>query len=123
MNSVDIRHNCLLQKWSGLIREQQDSPLTVKEWLFENNIPKYQFYYWKRKLKDTIIDNIVQDFVELPVIPVNENNVSVAKVVKPLKPDTGESVASIRIGSSEISIYGNASKDFLKNLLEALPNA
>ena len=123
MDSVTFKQQHQLQKWAGIIKQQQESTLMVKDWLSENNITRDQFYYWKRKLRNAVLDCVTTDFVELPVIPVNDKVVPVAKVVKPLKPATDESVASIRIGSSEISIYGNASKDFLKNLLEALPDA
>ncbi len=125
MNSTKIEKQYALQKWAGIIKQQQECTLSLKEWLSQNNITKDQYYYWKRKLKDTVLDDLVQGFVEIPALPVRDEVAQVVKLVQPAPP-TGvsvETVATMNIGSSVINIYGNASQEFLKNLLGAVSHA
>ncbi len=119
MNSVQVQHQILLKQWAGIINEQKESNLSVKAFVAQNSLSEFQFYYWKRKLKDAVLDEVSSGFVEIPVLPVRKDNVPVAKVSQPLLPSSNESVASISIGNSVINIYGNATQDFLKNLLGA----
>ena len=69
MNSVKVQHQIRLQKWAGLIKEQQESNLSINRRLKENNISRDQYYYWKRKLKDAVIDVLSSGFVEIPILP------------------------------------------------------
>ena len=119
MNSVQVQHQILLKQWAGIINDQKESNLSVKAFVAQNSLSEFQFYYWKRKLKDAVLDEVSSGFVEIPVLPVRKDNVPVAKVSQPLLPSSNESVASISIGNSVINIYGNATQDFLKNLLGA----
>ncbi len=125
MNSTKLEQQYALKKWAGIIKQQQESTLSLKEWLSQNNITKDRYYYWKRKLKNTVLDDLVQGFVELPPLPVQEKIAQVVKVVQPTLPTTvsKETVATLMIGSSVINIYENASQDFLKNLLGAVSHA
>ena len=71
------------------------------------------------------MDDLVQGFVEIPALPVRDEVAQVVKLVQPTPP-TGvsvETVATMNIGSSVINIYGNASQEFLKNLLGAVSHA
>ena len=53
-------------KFSELIRLQQDSGLTVKEFCSNEGIVPSTFYYWKKKLQDGSGKN---DFIPLVVKP------------------------------------------------------
>ena len=126
MNSTKIQHQYSLEKWADIIRQQQASGLTIKQWITENNIRRDAFFYWKRKLKDTVLDTVASSgFVELPVAPIQSRDVPVVKLVQPTPPTGGpvETVATMNIGASVINIYGNASQEFLKNLLGAVSHA
>ena len=115
MNSTKIQQQYSLQKWAGIIKEQQASGQSISRWVSENNVKRDAFFYWKRKLKDTVLDSVASGFVELPIAPLQTDNVPVVKVVQPPQPTmvSNETVATITVGSSTINIYGNASQDFL----------
>ena len=125
MNSTRIEKQYALQKWAGIIKQQQECTLPLKEWLSQNNITKDQYYYWKRKLKDTVLDDLVQGFVEIPSLPVQDKVAQVVKLVQPPQPAmvSNETVTTITVGSAVININGNASQDFLRNLLGAVSHA
>jgi hypothetical protein len=125
MNSTRIEKQYALQKWAGIIKQQQECTLPLKEWLSQNNITKDQYYYWKRKLKDTVLDDLVQGFVEIPSLPVQDKVAQVVKLVQPPQPAmvSNETVATITVGSAVININGNASQDFLRNLFGAVSHA
>ena len=40
-----------LQHWAEIIRSCQASGLAVTDWIRENGISKYQYYYWYRKVR------------------------------------------------------------------------
>lgn len=126
MNSTKLRHQLSLEKWADIIRQQQASGLTINQWVTENNIRRDAFFYWKSKLKDTVIDSVTSaGFVELPVAPIQTESIPVVKLVQPT-PSTEtsvETVATMNIGTSVINIYGNASQEFLRNLLGAVSHA
>ena len=35
-----------LAQWAGIIKEQKESGLTVKDWCNQNGITKDAYYYW-----------------------------------------------------------------------------
>ena len=55
MNATQIVHQTNLNKQADIIRAQQSSTLTVKDWCSQHQVSKDQFYYWKRKLKDKFV--------------------------------------------------------------------
>lgn len=57
-----------LIKWSALIKEQSESGLNVRAWCAQNDISKDSFYYWRRRVKEELIDSITPDII--PVLPI-----------------------------------------------------
>ncbi len=97
MNPTKIQHQLSLEKWADIIRQQQASGLTINQWVTENNIRRDAFFYWKRKLKDTVIDSVTSaGFVELPVAPIQTESIPVAKLVQPT-PSTEALVETVEI--------------------------
>jgi len=130
MNATKAEQQYKLARWAELLKDQQESPLKLVDWLISNNISKDQYYYWKRKLKQTVFDTMVPStgFIELPIQPDSQELGSVVPVAQVVQqPSTvvnsPEAMASISIGNAVISINGNASPDFLKTLIGVIANA
>lgn len=43
-----------LAQWAGIIKEQKQSGLTVKDWCSQNGITKDAYYYWQQKLRKEV---------------------------------------------------------------------
>ena len=65
MNTTQIVHQTNLNKWADIIRDQQSSSLTVKDWCSQHQVSKDQFYYWKRKLKDKFVESKLPDIIPI----------------------------------------------------------
>lgn len=65
MNTTQIVHQTNLKKWADIIRDQQSSSLTVKDWCSQHQVSKDQFYYWKRKLKDKFVESQLPDIIPI----------------------------------------------------------
>ena len=108
-----------LQKWTTLIQEYMSSGMKLKDWLYENNISKDQYYYWHRKLKMEAIKCNMPTFVDVtevsqPPAVVETKNLSVAPENKP------EPAAVIRFQNCSIEINNTASVEIIRNLVKAM---
>ena len=126
MNSVKVRDQYQLTKWSAIINECKNSGLMVKDWLKANNIPKDRYYYWKRKLQDQAVSSIETSFVEVPMVAQVQDECLPALQDAP-ESDSIQSTsfiaATIRFHNSDIDLYNNVSPELLKSILEVIANA
>ena len=51
-------HEMRLMKWTAIIKECRSSGKTVTAWCSENNISSESFYYWQRKVRNTVFDTM-----------------------------------------------------------------
>ncbi|MBO6114314.1 MAG: hypothetical protein J6P57_04585 [Lachnospiraceae bacterium] len=69
-----------LAQWAGIIKEQKQSGLTVKDWCSQNGITKDAYYYWQQKLRKEVYTAIKpQDSIFAPVsneVMVQQSTVS-----------------------------------------------
>lgn len=119
MNTTKIIHQTNLNKWADIIRDQQSSSLTVKDWCSQHQVSKDQFYYWKRKLKDTFVESQLPD-----IIPIS------SRVPEPCctsctTDTTFPTLSSVIISINDISIEitDNTSELLLTKVIKAVRNA
>lgn len=114
MDSVIVTKHNRLSAGAEMIRAYNASGLKLKDWLEENNITKDKFYYWRRKLRDTCLDEMVQnnepDQVEFIEMPMHHDTVSATAPV---------AAASVQINGCEVMLYDTASVSFIRKLTEA----
>lgn len=74
MKIREIKQEYQLQEWSGMVREQKASGLTIKAWCHERGIPEHIYYYRLRKLRQAAC-NALEDVqsVQLAEIPLAPN--------------------------------------------------
>ena len=113
MDSVTVTKQNRLTAGAEMIRAYNASGLKLKAWLESNNITKDKFYYWRRKLRDTCLDEMVQnnesDQVEFIEMPMHHDTVSTTPVA----------AASVQINGCEVMLYDTASVSFIRKLTEA----
>lgn len=127
MNTTKFKHEFLARQWAQRIVDFKNSGLPLKEWLSINNLSRDQYFYWKRKLSDEVLDTVTTTtFVELPqVIP---SPAPAAVETSPLleSPVTGTTPASdaiLNINGIEIKLFNSATADLLKNVIEVARHA
>ena len=51
MKISEVKQDYQLQEWSGMLREQKESGLSVKAWCQEQGLAEHIYYYRLRKLR------------------------------------------------------------------------
>lgn len=131
MNAKELETQHNLKKWATIIKECRLSGMKILKWLEMNNIPKDQYYYWQRKLKETCIDTFEKQtatFVELPVIKESAESTKLSVTQNTYENRNSNNVAHadktvaavIKTNGITFEITNEATPDFIKNLMEAL---
>lgn len=70
-----------LGQWAEIIKECNESPLTNREWCIQNGINEKQYYYWQRKVRNAVVQQIQETtttssvtFAELPMAKTDTLN-------------------------------------------------
>lgn len=74
MKASTYQHQVNLDLWAERIAEQKASGLKIDEWCLQNNLSRHKFFYWKRLLKDSIINSNLPDIVPLSQVYSAEAN-------------------------------------------------
>lgn len=116
-----------LNNWAALINECNNSNMTKRAWCIANNINEKQFFYWQRRVRmqlaqelETTTSTLAPKFVEVPV-PTE---------VKPTKGDQSSihlaqtnSDAVLHIKDFTLEINNSISPELLGLLIEAITHA
>ena len=63
MSTRSIIHQATLNEWVSRIKEQKTSGLSVSEGCRQNNISRDKYFYWKRQLKEEVVEQSLPDIV------------------------------------------------------------
>lgn len=126
MNTTKLKRELLASQWTQRIADFKSSGLPLKEWLALNNLSKDQYYYWKRKLSDKVLDAVTTTtFVELPQIisnqPVIIEEASMPKTTMDRSTQTPDAI--LNINGIEIKLFNSAATALLKNVIEVARHA
>lgn len=73
MKVSEVKQEYQLQQWTGMVREQKESGLTIKQWCAERGVTEYAYYYRLRKIRQaacTALEGIQSpQLAELPLAP------------------------------------------------------
>ena len=111
-------HEMRLMKWTAIIKECRSSGKTVTAWCSENNISSKSFYYWQRKVRNTVFDTMkdtkIQSntkFVQLPA-PIDSSI------------DTPSFKANmiLHVGNNILELSNSTSENLLSTVLKVITN-
>ena len=78
MKISKVKQEYQLQEWSGMLREQKESGLSVKEWCQEQGLAEHIYYYRLRKLRQAACTALEQakpvQLAEVPLAPKPEES-------------------------------------------------
>lgn len=78
MNAKQKLHQAHLQDWAAKLADQKAQGLSNKEWCEKNGISIHSYNYWKRLLKEELVDQMLPDIVQvsLPMTPSQTSHTS-----------------------------------------------
>ena len=76
-----IRDEYRLQEWSQIIQAGQNSGLSKREFCRQNGISERHYYYWLKKLRETVAETASPRLVHLEVpVPQSEGILRIQKI-------------------------------------------
>lgn len=61
------------EKWIKIIEERNRSGLTVKDWCHQNHVNETSYYYWLKKIRESIINAANdQEMTFVPLLPIEQ---------------------------------------------------
>ena len=113
--------------WAAIIKERQESGLTIKQWCAENNVSEGAYYYRLKRLRAQLISSVHIHSEDLPAeLPVNNAPPAHAFVRVPDSvTSTGSFNAALRLrkGGTIIEVSNDASDGILSLMKEVMLNA
>ena len=98
-----IRDEYRLQEWSQIIQAGQNSGLSKREFCRQNGISERQYYYWLKKLRETVAETASPHLVHLEA-PVPQS----------------EGILRIQIGQADLRLPVNTDAEAVAAILRAL---
>ena len=73
MKPSEVKQECQLEVWGGMIQQQKASGLSVKSWCAKNGVSENTYYYRLRKIRQTACTALEQmqevTLAEVPLAP------------------------------------------------------
>ncbi|MCX7923043.1 MAG: IS66 family insertion sequence element accessory protein TnpB [Clostridia bacterium] len=99
-----------LRQWTQMIRDCQESGMTVVAWCEQNDIKPKSYYYWLRRIRTLACENNT-------FVPTQNNHQIVPVALK----HTGSSTAvTIHLSSISVDIHDGAARETIETVLAAL---
>ena len=67
INTRQIATEFRLSHWAGIMRQQQESGLSKNMFCEQNSIAKNVFYYWQRKIREAMCQELLNNSQPKPV--------------------------------------------------------
>ena len=117
MDSVALIRDYRNMKGALMIKAYEESGMSLRDWLQQNNVSKDKYYYWRRKLRDRQLDEIisgadVQDVVFTEITHQESSIPTTSELTIP-------TAAMINVSGIDIRISEAASSAFIRKLIEA----
>ena len=124
------KHDFNLKKWQCLIKECQESEMTVVDWCAANDVSKHQYYYWLAKIRTECYESAVAQLHATKTsnkntYPGQAHEGSFVEIMPgivngtPRQANDGQPAAALQTGGIRIEIMPCAPASFIRQLLEA----
>lgn len=116
--TTDIATQYRLQEWAAQIRDCQNRPdgVSVVQWCSQNGITKANYYYRLRRVREACIENIPEQMLPQPVVPVS------AELLSTRQGTEERQGLDITTKGFSIHVTDTTSMDLLAMVLEVLRN-
>jgi transposase-like protein len=109
------KHEIHKAKWQQIIKEQNESDLSIREWCRENDISHGKFYYWQRVIRE-------ETLIKAGTLAVTGQAqfVEVKPSMAELKSNNQGTCAILRLNGNEIEILNGADPNTLGIVLNLM---
>ena len=125
MSTRSILHQAMLHEWTARFADQKESGHSVTDWCQQHNFSRYQFFYWKRQLKDEVVSQSLPDIVPLtmPSTPVGSSPQVALESCASSTTFQPNPCAKIYMNGISIEIDSSATEAFIRSLIKAVRHA
>lgn len=124
MNTQAKLHSARLLQWSQHFSRQQASGLCARQWCIDNHISYHAFNYWKRQLKEAVIDKALPDIVPIALpdtafqtpAAVSSDSTFLANCTNHSIPDT----VRLSVNGLDLQLEADIPDMFLAKLIKAV---
>ena len=119
------KHQVQLQRWKLLIQDRMNSNLKILDWCNKNNVSKDAYYYWLKQIRKEAVKE-ASSRLSKPITAESNSFVEIQPVISSViasEVNTTKASAIIRGKDFEIELLDNASRDFIRKLMEAIKYA
>ena len=121
MDVQEVRDQVRIQEWMQLIRERNDSGMTIKEWCRSKGLSENQYYYWLRKIRRSACTALESRADKAPLI--QEEGPVFAQVNVLPQPQMPPAGITIRMNHAEIHIGKDVCAGQLKTIMKVITHA
>ena len=122
MNVSKVTHQAKLEHWTMMLKEQKNSGLSVKDWCSQNSITKDQYFYWKRKVKESLLESALPEIVPVVLPSPTSGCTTCTTCATPNITDTGF-LARITIQDVSIELGSGATEHLVSGIIKAVRHA
>lgn len=117
MDSVAVSRDYRNMKGALMIKAYEESGMSLRDWLQQNNVSKDKYYYWRRKLRDRRLDEIISgtEVQDVVFTEITHQESSIPTTSEPIM----TTAAMINVSGIDIRISDAASSVFIGKLIEA----
>ena len=122
MNVSKVTHQVKLDRWTAILKEQNSSGLSIKDWCSQNGIKRDQFFYWKRKLKESVLESALPEIVPVS-LPTLSSDCTTCKTCTTPQLTNTDFLARITIQDVSIELGSGATEQLISGIIKAVRNA
>jgi len=114
MNTREIATDYRLTHWAGIMRQRQESGLSIKLFCESSGFHENVYFYWQRKLREAACQTL------LPAARDTAAPKGWAMVCEAAKPEPERSAVTIEIGKSRITATSEVDPELLSRVCRVL---
>lgn len=103
------------EQWKNLILECQNSGMKVQDWCAQQNVTKHAYYYWLRKIREDVCEN-------LPAVREESKPFSFKKLEVTAPVSNTAAAVIIHLPSATVEVREGTSQQTVEAVLLALRN-